>query len=233
MLSSFAAARAPPHPPLGPSRRISDERPRAIPRTSDTTTPTRDGCLLRVCCHPWRLLGGGVFQWVEPAGSSWSARRPRSRRRRRRCSSGCAEGGEDVVHPRHVRRPQEARAVRLRPVHLRGRPKPRHDGAGAAHLGRRRGGRHRARRAVLGSPRGWAHHPGENNARSNGSHHRDVASVVVRSIAAPPIACIGALDPSRSRSFSRQQAASRGHDDARGEPPSRRDDVDVTWMERR
>ena len=79
-------------------------------------------------------------------------------------------GREDAVHPQDLRGPQEARAVRLHPVHLRGRRWHRHHREGGPHP--RRGGirRHRARRALLRSPRRRSHHPGRCTNRRSAAH---------------------------------------------------------------
>ena len=135
-------SRSPSPPPQRPTAPRCPRSPRPRPRPS---SPRGATC---------RVPPPGRARVLSPPPGRARPRGPSPPRRRGR------GGGGDGEHRRHVRGPQGARAVRVRALHLRGRPQPRRHRQGAQDPRRRRRGRHRARRPVLRPPRGRTHHPG-------------------------------------------------------------------------
>ena len=195
-----ARASRPPRAPHAPARLPAATSGRSRSPSPPPPAPPRLDVRAR------RVLGPGPRRRAAPPaafrrpGALGSSRRPPGPRAPRGPSPPRRRGrggGGDGEHRRHVRGPQGARAVRVRALHLRGRPQPRRHRQGAQDPRRRRRGRHRARRPVLRPPRGRTHHPGARAAitqaerartRRGGDHgrgHRATTNDPVRAAPRP------------------------------------------------
>ena len=198
-----ARASRPPRAPYAPAR-----LPAATSGRSRSPSHPPPNAPPRLDVRARRVLGPGPRRRAAPPaafafrrpGALGSSRRPPGPRAPRGPSPPRRRGrggGGDGEHRRHVRGPQGARAVRVRALHLRGRPQPRRHRQGAQDPRRRRRGRHRARRPVLRPPRGRTHHPGARAAitqterartRRDGDHgrgHRATTNDPVRAAPRP------------------------------------------------